>query len=37
MAKQARQCAVDETKTRGNPQLAIAWAIIYLADAVKGK
>jgi hypothetical protein len=37
MAKQARQCAVDETKGAGNPMLAIAWAIIYLADTIKDK
>lgn len=33
----ARQCAVDEAKSGGNPMLAIAWAIIYLADQQKGK
>jgi hypothetical protein len=33
----ARQCAVDEAKKGGNPTLAVAWAIIYLADQQKGK
>lgn len=35
--KLARQCAVDEAKSKGNPTLAIAWAIIYLADTIKDK
>lgn len=35
-ATDARQCAVDESKGGGNPMLAIAWAIVYLADQVKG-
>jgi len=37
MPKVVRQCAIDETKTNGDPLRAIAWAIIYLADTIKDK
>ena len=33
----ARQQAIDETKKHGNPQNAIALAIIYLADVIAKK
>ena len=32
-----RQQAIDETKKHGNPQNAIALAIIYLADVIAKK
>lgn len=37
MPKLPKQCAIDEAKSNGNPTLAIAWAIIYLADVIKDK
>ena len=36
-ASSARQQAIDETKKHGNPQNAIALAIIYLADVIAKK
>ena len=36
-AGSAGQQAIDETKKHGNPQNAIALAIIYLADVIAKK
>ncbi len=33
----ARQQAIDETKRHGNPQNAIALAIVYLADVIAAR
>ena len=33
---QIRQQAIDETKQRGDPLRAVALAIVYLADVVRG-
>jgi hypothetical protein len=33
----AKQCAIDETKSGGNPFNAIAWAILHLANVLEGK